>query len=188
MLSNRWVRRGQQVIGGLVTAALLVIVVVLGLAVVPSFAGFETLNILSGSMEPGIPTGSLVLAEVIDAEDIDVGDVVLAQRNTSSGAPPVLHRVIERRAVPGGVEVRTQGDNNDRPDAGLHTFHDRTATPVWVIPQLGQLHTEITTPRGWLAFVVIPASAVCAVSLLQLWWPKPEDDDATAAAAAGAVT
>ncbi len=167
----RWVRRA---VGVLVTTALTALVVVLGVSIVPALIGYQSLSIRSGSMEPTIPTGALVLARVERASDVNVGDIVLARHGTAGpGAPPVLHRVIEVDRVAGGVAVRTKGDANRTADPGTYTLTGTAATAAVILPWLGFLQARLTTPAGWLALVVIPAAALCAAQLLRLWWPEP---------------
>ncbi len=47
----------------------------LGSAVVPRVLGVQPYAIVSGSMEPAYPTGSLVYAQPVAGEDLQVGDV-----------------------------------------------------------------------------------------------------------------
>lgn len=65
-------------------------------------------TVISGSMEPGIPTGSLVLGWAAEPE---VDDVVMGTRGDGAF---VTHRVIE--LLPDGT-FRMQGDANASPDA-----------------------------------------------------------------------
>ena len=73
----------------------------------PMFLGWGCSVVLSGSMEPNIPTTSLVL--IHDANQIEIGDVVtyINADNIS-----VTHRVIEIE----GDQIIVQGDANPVPD------------------------------------------------------------------------
>lgn len=68
--------------------------------------GFGMSVVLSGSMEPTLSTGDLVLVRA--GEDCAVGDVVVYQEGSSL----VIHRVIALEED----EVLTQGDANNVPD------------------------------------------------------------------------
>ena len=98
-----------------VTAAIGVVCVLLLGA---SFAfDVKSLVVVSGSMEPGIPTGSLILSRMTPASEIVVGDVVTVPKRT--GAELVTHRVVEVapvEGVPEGRELTLRGDANDVDD------------------------------------------------------------------------
>ena len=83
---------------------------------VPRLAGATPYALLSGSMAPALPAGTLVVTRSADPEDIAVGSVITYQ--VESGKPTVVtHRVIAQ-GVNGDQEwlFRTQGDANNTPD------------------------------------------------------------------------
>ncbi len=74
----------------------------------PSLAGFYLFQVSSGSMEPTLPTGSLILArKPRDPNQLVPGDIVTFR---SSGSL-VTHRIIEVLEDDEGVSYRTKGDN-----------------------------------------------------------------------------
>jgi signal peptidase len=76
-------------------------------------------RVLTGSMAPDMPAGSLALGTPAQAEDLQTGDVIMFRPPPPFGEPgglPVVHRVVEVADVHGIVEVHTQGDANDLPD------------------------------------------------------------------------
>ncbi len=74
----------------------------------PSLAGFYLFRISSGSMDPTLPTGSLILARSPrDPNQLAQGDIVTFR---SSGTL-VTHRIIEVLEDNGEVSYRTKGDN-----------------------------------------------------------------------------
>ena len=70
--------------------------------------GFAFVEVMSGSMEPGISAGDIVLIHTHE-ERIREGDVISFQK----GGVQMLHRVIEKN----GEGFRTKGDANREPDA-----------------------------------------------------------------------
>lgn len=99
------------------TAALLVAVLV------PRLGGATPYTVLTGSMRPGMPPGTLVVVRPVDPTDIGIGTVVTYQ--LESGRPAVVtHRVVAVGFDGRGRQVfRTKGDANQSPD------------PEWVRPQ-----------------------------------------------------
>lgn len=81
---------------------------------VPTIFGVRPLVVVSGSMEPVLPVGSLVITEVVTAEEIEVGDVVgYWTGNRFIGINPIiLHRVIA--ITEEGYLLK--GDNNETAD------------------------------------------------------------------------
>ena len=58
--------------------AIIVIVIVLCLSlIVPKFFGINSYTVLTGSMEPSIPVGSLVCAKATEPDTLAVGDVII---------------------------------------------------------------------------------------------------------------
>ena len=83
--------------------------------VVPKIIGAEPFTVISGSMEPTIPTGSIVVSKHVEAGEVAFGDVVTYQ--LKSGEPlTVTHRVVAVDVVEGKTRYRTQGDANNAED------------------------------------------------------------------------
>lgn len=96
----------------LATAIFLVVAGLIAiLVVVPRLTGAAALSVLTGSMEPTIPTGSVVLVRPIDPAMISRGDVI-----TYQVAPDVqeliTHRVTKVHRDTRPVSFTTKGDNN----------------------------------------------------------------------------
>lgn len=87
-------------IGVLILAALAI--VGLGAAVVPRVIGMQSYAIISGSMEPAYPTGTLVYAESIDGTSLQPGDVAAFWRDEDV----IVHRVEKNNAEEGELTPR----------------------------------------------------------------------------------
>ncbi len=93
------------------------VVAVLGLTVVlPKISGATAYTILTGSMRPGMPPGTVVVDRQIPVDQIKIGDVVTYQ--ITSGQPAVVtHRVQSiGYALDGTRTFITRGDANDSAD------------------------------------------------------------------------
>jgi signal peptidase len=80
--------------------------------------GWRLEAVLTSSMEPELPQGSLALTKPISPRHIDVGDVV-SYADAERGGAPVLHRVIDVVEQGGTRFFEFQGDANNAPDALL---------------------------------------------------------------------
>jgi signal peptidase len=122
-----------------VAVALLVIVVV-----VPLATGGKAYTVLTSSMEPALPPGSLVMVRPVKASDVGVGSVITYQLE-SKQPEVVTHRVVTMGVREDGSPVfRTQGDANPDPDPKwVRPVQVRGA--VWyAVPYIGRLNNLMT--------------------------------------------
>lgn len=139
-------------IGVALSVALLLAVVGLGaiLIVIPKLAGAVPLTVLTNSMEPGLPPGTLIIVRDVDPDDIRIGDVVTYQ--IRSGEPDVItHRVVGIDAL--GAEKRfiLQGDNNGAPDADLVRAVQVQGRLWYSVPYAGWVNTAVNGEnRSWI--------------------------------------
>lgn len=160
---------------GAIVLALLALAVVLGAAALSRLFGYHTLVVQGGSMGHSIPTGSLVYARWIGAEDVELGDVILVQEDSASGpAHPKLHRVVSLEREGGQILVQTKGDVNETVDPKVYILPHRVLTPAWTLPYLGFLVGFVVTPLGWALLVALPSTAVCLSTLRGIWAPARE--------------
>ncbi len=110
-------------------AALLVLVL---LAV-----GWRPVVLVSDSMAPGAPAGSLLITRPVDPAQVAVDDVLTVPLPAGEGR--VTHRVVEVEVEDGARWVRLQGDANTTPDAGRVRLDDSTLRTVSVVPVLGRV-------------------------------------------------
>ena len=82
------------------------------LAALPIVAGYRNLVVLSGSMEPVYPVGSIIYYKAADFDDIAVGDVITYRLDEEAFA---THRVVQKNEQE--QSFITKGDNNESQDA-----------------------------------------------------------------------
>ena len=162
----------RRVADGTIVLALLTIVVALGSALVPRLVGFEGLAITSGSMGKAAPVGSLVLTRDRLASEIRAGDVIALER---PGHPIVVHRVLAVETVDGGLVVETKGDANATPDPEPYPLPVQVPVMARSIPLVGYLVALLKVPLGWLLLIALPATAVAAAVIRDLWRSEPDE-------------
>jgi len=137
-------------------ALVAVLAIVALTAVVPRVAGGTALTVLTQSMEPGLPPGTLIVIRPMPVDDIRVGEVVTYQLAPNEPAV-VSHRVVSRSTdTLGRTTFVTKGDNNDLPDAAPVSSAQVRGVLWYSIPLLGWVNTAIGSAGGrWL----IPAAA-----------------------------
>ena len=111
--------------------------------VVAGVAGARLLPVLTGSMTPYAPAGSLVLTVPLPGSDVAVGDVIAFRPPMPyqvSDDRPILHRVAELGSRDGTPFLRTRGDANPAEDPWqVATADAHFGRAVLVVPHLGRL-------------------------------------------------
>ena len=128
----------------LLTVAALVGVAVLALTIGAHVSGFSPLVVRSGSMEPLIPTGGMVLVRSIPASEIDVGDVVAVNR---ADGTRVLHRVIAVELTGSTGTLTLKGDANEDRDP-QPVVADEAGLLVWTVPSVGRVAAFLASAKG----------------------------------------
>ncbi|WFR72163.1 signal peptidase I [Prescottella defluvii] len=84
--------------------------------VIPRLAGATPYTVLTSSMEPTYPPGTLIVVKPQDSQSLQVGDAITYQ--WESGKPEVVtHRIVAvQRTSDGELRFTTQGDDNSSPD------------------------------------------------------------------------
>ena len=123
-----------QVASWFVMSAFVLVLVVSVL--VPRLAGATPYTILTGSMKPGMPPGTLVVVKPVKPEQIGIGDVLTYQ--IRSGDPTVAtHRVVGVGMTMGGESRFTlQGDANNAPDSAAVRPEQIKGKRVYAVPYL----------------------------------------------------
>jgi signal peptidase I len=124
--------------------------------VVPRLTGATPYTVLTGSMTPSYPPGTLVVVRPTPVEQIAVGDVVTYQ--LSSGDPTVVtHRVVSTGTdtVTGQTFLRTQGDANASPDTAPVAPVQVRGTVWYAVPYVGKVTTLLTGHDRQLAVDVV---------------------------------
>lgn len=131
------------------TVIILAVIALLLPLSVPRLLGYEVYDIVSGSMEPTIPTGSMVFVKPVGWEEIGEGDVIAYR--TDGGV--VTHRVAEKRTFLG--EFVTKGDANES--------EDFLSVPFDML--VGRVERHIPFLGNWMAYL---ASALGKIYLFAL--------------------
>ena len=122
---------------------------------VPTIGGYAPLIVLTGSMEPEIMGGDLIIVKQIEVGDVQVGDVITFFDPGGNGTSIVTHRVIE--IVDGeALSFRTQGDANNTADRLPVPAEDLVGVYRSRIPGAGSVAMFMQTTTGLILCVFVP--------------------------------
>jgi signal peptidase len=130
------------VVSSLVVAAILALAI--GLTLVPAVAGGHTLTVLSGSMVPRLPVGSVVVDKPIEASSLKVGDIV----TYASGDNLITHRVVAKKAGAHGPVFTTKGDANNTADQKPVQASQIRGKLWYDVPYIGTARNFLATKAG----------------------------------------
>ncbi|MBN2113923.1 MAG: signal peptidase I, partial [Acidimicrobiia bacterium] len=128
------------------------------------------LVVMSGSMEPAIPTGSLLLVRRIPAAEMAVGEVV-SFRHPDDPGRLLTHRVQSVSVEGDRVMVETRGDANTGAEKWAVSGSGTVGRAVWHLPLLGYLVVPIQGVAARILLLVAPALALAVLLLIDIWRP-----------------
>jgi len=130
------------------------------LLIVSSFpipGNIKFLTVLSGSMEPAIKMGSVVLVKPAQEQaDYKIGDVITFGE-ISKIKTPTTHRIYEIKVQGSQPVYITKGDANNAPDIREITQKDIVGKVLLSIPYLGYAVDAAKKPLGFALIIIVPA-------------------------------
>lgn len=156
---------------GVMSALLLIILALLAAAMIlPHFLGYKSMAVLTGSMEPTFPVGSLIYVRETDPEEIEVNDIITYKLG---GDTVVTHRVVavDREAE----QFTTKGDANNAEDGAPVAYNNVVGRAEYHLPYIGYISIYAKTPIG-----IAVICGVLVVIILLTFLPEifaPEEDD-----------
>lgn len=165
-----------KVLTGLMVAATLAVI---GLLVVaPRLAHGTWLTVLTGSMNPAIPAGSLVLVKPVDPATIEPGDVITWQVRPGE-ATYVTHRVVlvQDGTIP--LSFVTKGDANRSEDTAPVSAGAVRGKVTFDVPYLGAVRRQFEGGAGIGALVVLAGMALLLPQVSRIVGSRRRPDDET---------
>jgi signal peptidase len=171
------------------------LVALVGAFLLSMFGIARFVPVLSNSMAPDMPKGSLAIARPLEREAVSTGDVVIF---TAPIGPDrrVIHRVTNVVGAaqadqivdwnPNKLYMETKGDNNPAADPWIVTISDDI---VWrastVVPSAGWPAIWLGDARMRFAAFGLAGIAIVAWALVVVWRPPLEDSSESPEHASG---
>jgi signal peptidase len=146
----------------------------LAAAVLPTALGYRSLTVLSGSMEPALSAGDLVLVRRISPLDARVGDIV-SFRDPEDPSRLVTHRVRTIEVDGRQVRFETKGDSNTTIETWGIDAGGTIGRVEFDLPLAGYALSWLASPLAKMALVVIPALMLGSLEIARIWWRRPEE-------------
>lgn len=149
------------VLSALGTILLVLLVVICLPLTLPKLFGYHIYSVVSGSMEPAIPVGSLVYIAEAEPGEVMAGEIV-AFYGARDSASIITHRVVENRPMMG--ELITKGDANPENDMTPVPYENFIGKVVRQIPGAGKAAEAFTSTSG----KALAGGVIAAAVILQL--------------------
>lgn len=135
---------------------------------VPTIGGYGALRVLSGSMEPEIPTNSLIVIHEVDAGSLHEGDVITFYSN-EPGLDGLVntHRIVAigREKASDELLFTTKGDANGLADEQPVPASNVIGKVVFVSGILGLLVSLLSNPLVFVPVILIPLGIILILEI-----------------------
>lgn len=160
----------KKICGFLSGMILLALTVLAGILIIPKLIGYEEMAVLTGSMEPKYPVGSLIFVKEENPEELKVGDVITYRLSEDT---VVTHRIVEINKQE--QTVITKGDANDSIDGNPIPYSEIVGKAHFSIPYLGFISMSIKTPKGIIAICAVLIAIILLTFLPEIFSPEEEE-------------
>lgn len=181
---------GKLIKGINILVALVLIVIAAGVAYIAiPFFGNQALIVRSGSMEPTIGTGSVIVVRPEEFGFYKVGDIIAFRSQTNSNTI-ITHRITSVEAKPEGVSYKTKGDANEEVDNWTVPAHNVLGRSYFTVPEAGKLLAFAKSKTGMAGLIAFPAAIVILLETLNILkeLKKNKERKATSGSSAPGVT
>lgn len=149
-----------------VVAVFLSVAVLLAASLLPIPGNYQIKVVLSGSMEPAIHTGSVVVIKPSDNYKID--DIITFGKDTKRDVP-TTHRIVEMSVVSGEMLYKTKGDANNGVDSQEVKESAVIGKVLFSIPYAGYMIDFARQPIGFILLVIIPVMCIMVDEIKKIW-------------------
>jgi len=149
----------------LITAIVAVVFFVMA-SKLPINGNYELKVVLSGSMEPAIKMGSIVVIKPKD--NYKVADIITFGKDTKTDIP-TTHRIVNVRALSGEMVYTTKGDANENSDVQEVKDKAVIGKVLFSVPYVGFLIDFAKKPVGFILLIIVPFSAIAIDELRKIW-------------------
>jgi len=153
-------------IQNLAVILLVALALLLVAARLPIPGNYKVFTVISGSMEPALKIGSMIVSA--PAKDYQIGDIVTFGE-ISDTKVPATHRIHDIKIVDGALVYITKGDANKTPDGREVPQSEVFGKVLFSVPYLGYVLGFLRQPAGFILVIALPASLIVLSELVKIW-------------------
>ena len=149
--------------------SLVITVIAVICVIIPAVTGtLQFLIVLSGSMNPLMQPGDMVVVRTMSPDDVRVGDVITFHDPAGTENVIVTHRAIGIEEEDGIINIHTKGDANEDVDTYTVTSDDVIGEMIFVIPFFGYALDRAKGKLTFILLVVLPSLLIVADELRKI--------------------
>lgn len=133
-------------------------------------AGMKSYVVVTGSMEPSVPVGSIIYT--MNQDFYTNNDIIAFKKEGST----ITHRIVDTEVIGNELYYTTKGDANNAEDDDLVVRQDVVGKTFFSVPYLGKIVMSLKTPIGFTIGIVLPALVFI---LMELWRIRQEIEKET---------
>jgi len=147
-------------------ASIALIAILLIVSAFPVTGNIKFMVVQSGSMEPAIKMGSIVMAR--PSNDYKIGDVITFG-SYSENKLLITHRIYDIKVTAGAISYITKGDANNSPDQMEISQRDIVGKVLFSVPYLGYAVDFAKKPLGFALIIIVPAMIIIFDEAKNIW-------------------
>jgi signal peptidase I len=130
-----------------------------------AFGGYSFFRVATGSMEPSIPVGSLILTQEKEIETIEIDDVVsFYSKESYMNGSIITHRVVDKNeGLDGSILLTTRGDANSTADIHYVDSENLIGKVIWTSESgnfFAKLIAFFSSKMGFFTCIALPAMLI----------------------------
>jgi signal peptidase I len=162
---RKLIRKTGKILYGLVFAVLIIIAGLVAISVFKIPGNYKLLTVQSGSMEPSIKKGAVVVVK--PAVDYQKGDVITVVEPANPKVS-LTHRIFEIKEKDGKTFYVTKGDANDTPDMEERPKENVVGKVLFSVPYVGYPVSFAKTQFGLIVLIIIPVIIIIYSELINI--------------------
>lgn len=136
----------------------------------PNLLGYQVKAVLSGSMEPGIQTGSIIAIKPSTSTDNYKKGDVITYKSIDNTNVLITHRIVETQMIDSQVHYVTKGDNNDGNDnKPIPSSNVVGHYEGFTVPYVGYGLSFYNTDAGKIFLLIIPGILLVGYAGITIW-------------------
>jgi len=154
-----------KIISNLFAIFIFAIVLLIVVSILPIPGNYKLLIVQSGSMEPAIKTGSVVIIKPV--ENYKANDVITFEDGGRDGT--ITHRIVDMEVISGQMQYITKGDANNAEDSNKVPESKIVGKVLTSIPYAGYILAMAKKPIGFVLLVVLPCLMIISEEVIKIW-------------------